>query len=114
MVIVRFWSSQRLELVDDRLHVAMRVAFGEQVSKEVRQRGRTERGAQIRKRVAPAIADTLFAVGRDAMLGELPAGVIAGAREHQRGGTPRLLVMHPRHQRRANRTSNQDGASARR
>ena len=97
MVIVRFRPGQRLELVDDRLHIAMRIAFGEHVSKEVCQRGRTERGAQILKGVAPAIADTLFAVGRDAMLGELPAGIIAGAREHQRGGTPRLLVMHPRH-----------------
>ena len=52
---------KRFELVDDRLHVGVLVAFGEEVGKEVRQRRGAKRRAQILERVGPAIVD---AVGR--------------------------------------------------
>ena len=48
------------------------------------------------------------------LLGELLAGIVAGAGEHQRRGALRLLVVHVGHERRADRASDQDGAFARR
>src|SRR5688572_9373804 len=66
MVIIRIGPSQRLKLIDDRLHVRMRVALDEHLRKEVRHRGRTERRAQILKGVAPAIVDALLLIGGDA------------------------------------------------
>src|SRR5262245_32811876 len=96
MKIGCFRLSQRLELVDDRLHVGLRVSLGEHIGKEMCQWSRTERRAQILKSVAPAIVDALLLVGGDAMLRELPPGIIPGAGEHQRRSTLRLLVMHIR------------------
>src|SRR5262245_18894864 len=96
MEIVPYRLGQRFELVDDRLHVGLCVSLGEHIGKEKCQWSRTERRAQILKSVAPAIVDGLLLVGGDAMLGELPPGIIPGAREHQRRSTLRLLVMHIR------------------
>src|SRR5262245_20923590 len=96
MEIVPFRLGQCLELIDDRLHVGMLISLGEHIGKEMCQWSRTERRAQILESVAPAIVDALLLVGGDAMLGELPPGIIPGAREHQRRSTLRLLVMHIR------------------
>src|SRR5262249_48818930 len=112
MMIVWLRPGQCLELIDDRLYVGMGVAFGEHGGKEMCHRRRPKRRAQILERVAPTIADALLPVGCDAMFRELPARVVPGAREHQRGGPLRLLVMHPGRQRRADRASDQDGALA--
>jgi hypothetical protein len=114
MVIVRIGLRQRLELIDDRLHVGLWIALGKHVGEKMRQRRRAERRAQILERVAPAVVDALLTVGRDATYRELLARIVTGAGQHQRCGALRLLMVHVRHDRRAHRTSDQDGAFAHR
>src|SRR5262245_8765861 len=70
---------QRSELVDDRFHISVSVAFAEKIRKEMRQRRRTKRRAHIFERVGPAIVDALGRVIIDAPLGELFVWVVAGA-----------------------------------
>src|SRR5215510_14859314 len=77
LVIVAVALRMRLELMNDRRQVAVRIALGEHVSKELRHRRRAKCGAEIIEGVAPAVVDALLPVGRDAAMRELLAWVVA-------------------------------------
>src|SRR5262249_48487199 len=84
-----------LELGDDGVDIAEPIAIGEQVGEEMGHRRRAERGAEVLKGVAPAIADAVFLISRDAWRDELLLRVVAGAAHDQRRGLLRAVVVHP-------------------
>ena len=104
---------ERFELVDDRLHVGVFVAFGEEVRKEMRHRCGAKRRAQILERVGPAIVDTVGRVVGDSSLSEFLVGVVTSAGQHERRGFVGALVVHVGSERRAHRTADQDRFFAR-
>src|SRR5262245_13697989 len=68
-----------LELGDDGVDIAERVAIGEQVGEEMRHRRRAESSAEILKGVAPTVADAVFLISLDARWDELLLRVVDGA-----------------------------------
>ena len=85
---------ESFELVDDRLHIGVFIAFGEEVRKEMRQRCGAKRRAQIFERVGPAIVDAIGRVVGDSSLGEFLVGVVTGARQHKRRRFVWAPVVH--------------------
>src|SRR5918994_977266 len=79
MMAVRLGLLESFELVDDRFQIRKFVAFSEKVRKEMRQRRRPKRRAQILERVRPAIVYAVGRVGLDPPLGKFLGGIVTGA-----------------------------------
>src|SRR4051812_40352810 len=79
MMAFRVGLRECLELMDDRLHVGVSVAFGKEVCKEVRQRSRAERGAQVLEGIRPAIIDAIGSVVGDSPLGKFLVRIVTGS-----------------------------------
>src|SRR5262245_9595737 len=76
-LMMTFWIGlrERFELVNDRLHVGVLVAFGKKIGEEMSQRSGAKRRTQILERVGPAIVDAIGRVVGDPSLGEFLVGV---------------------------------------
>src|SRR5262245_34044096 len=79
MMAVRIRLRERFELMDDRFHVGVSVAFAEKVRKEVRQWSGAKRRAEIFERVSPAIVDASGRVIIDPPFGEFLVRIVTGA-----------------------------------